>query len=150
MIIVGNRLSLILLLPLCSIPFSIINMLPAFKGNIPDIQHTVASILAVILLFLLGLLLGLKGQSYFVRWFSLYWIAGILVFALGYLTKSFILLLPVAFIYFFPLYGLRFFLNIPSDLTFVLLCILIALAAGLLGYSLGRFRSKKAPIVQEQ
>lgn len=149
MAIVGNRLSLILLLPLCSIPFSIINMLPAFKGNIPSVQHAATSLIAVILLFLLGLLLGLKGQSYFVRWFSLYWIAGLLVFSLGYISKSFIILLPIAFIYFFPLYGLRFFLNIPSDLTLVLLCTLIALTVGLLGYSLGRFGSKKASIVQE-
>ncbi|WP_379246076.1 hypothetical protein [Paenibacillus sp. GCM10028914] len=145
----GTRISLILLLFLCSIPFAFINMVPAFKGNMPDPLHITTSVIAVILLFLLGLLLGLKGESYFVRWYSLYWLFGLLFFGLGYATKSFIILLPFAFIYSFPLYGLRYFLNIPSDLFLVLFCILIAVAAGLLGYSIGRYCSKKTFSVTE-
>lgn len=139
----GTRLSFILLLFLCSIPFGLINMIPAFKGNMPDIHHIATSVIAVVLLFVLGLLLGYNGQSFFILWFSLYWGVGLLFFTLGYITKSFLLLLPFAFIYVFPLYGLRFFLNMPSDIILVLICSLVAVASGMFGYFLGHYRSNK-------
>lgn len=145
----GTRLSFILLLFLCSIPFSLINMIPAFKGNMPDITHMTTSVIAVVLLFIVGLLLGYNGQSFFVRWFLLYWGIGLLFLTLGYVTKSLLLLLPFAFIYAFPLYGLRFLLSIPSDMTLVLICTLIAIVVGMFGYFLGHYRNKKASSVTE-
>ena len=145
----GTRISFIFLLFLCSIPFGLINLVPSFKGNMPDTLHIATSIIAVVLLFIVGLLFGYTGQSFFVRWYSLYWGVGFLFLALGYITKWFVILFPFAFIYAFPLYGLRHFLKMPSDLPFIAFSITIAIIAGLAGYFAGLFRHQKASPVAE-
>lgn len=145
----GTRISFIFLLFLCSIPFGMINFVPVFKETMPDTIHIVTSIIAVVLLFIVGLLFGYTGQSYFVRWYSLYWGVGFLFLVLGYLMEWFLILFPFAFIYIYPLYGLRFFLTLPFDLSFIVISTTIAIIAGLAGYFAGRFRHKKASPVTE-
>ncbi|KKO52650.1 hypothetical protein [Paenibacillus sp. DMB20] len=105
----GNRISFVFLLFIGSIPFSLINYLPAFKGNLPEPLHIVTSVIAVLLLLLVGLFMGYYNQRYFVRWYTAYWFLGALLLSLGYVMKSFILLIPTVLLYAAPFYGLRFF-----------------------------------------
>ncbi|NMO97165.1 hypothetical protein [Paenibacillus lemnae] len=142
----GRNISFILLLFLCSFPFSLTNFLPFFKDLPPDPRHMMTSLLAGLLVLITGLVMGLNDQRFFLRWYSGYWLTGLVLLLLGLITKAFVLFIPIAFLYVSPFYGLHDWLNISSQQTLLFALPLAAWMIGMVGYGAGiLFQAKKQP-----
>lgn len=85
-----------------------------------------------------------KGND-FIVFLLLFWGGGFLSsvlvdhFDLGI---DFVIPLLLVFLIYGPLYGLKYFINIPTDITFILYIISIALIVSLSGFFIGKFIKK--------
>lgn len=79
------------------------------------------------------------------RWYTAYWFLGALLLSLGYVMKSFILLIPTVLLYAAPFYGLRSFFNLSADAVLLNALIPTAWLLGMAGYAAGAFIRKKTP-----
>lgn len=140
----SNRILHILLLVLASIPFSIINFSAYLKGSMPSLYQALASILFILLWFGYGLFMSYRGKRTFLKLATLYWSIGLAWFTIGHLTNLALFMLPAVFLFPGPIYGIRYFLDIPADFILAALSIGIVYAAGIGGYLIGKGLRKTA------
>ena len=140
----GSRISFILLLYLGSVSFGMFNLSSALSAAGPHPKHLTASIAAVLLLVLTGFLMSYKQLRFFIRWYSGYWLFGAILLLLGYLTHSYAVFMPVAFIYIVPFYGFVRWFPMLSEAELLYTLIALPLVSGYTGYLLGRLRNRKA------
>lgn len=127
----------IMLFLIVSVPFSILNFSAYLKGHMPSISQALSSVVFILLWFLCTFFIskrnvGIKASSWF-------WGGGALL-----LTPAFfdIFNIPAFFIFAGPLYGLSYFLKMPSDINLALTCIAITYGVSLVGSMLGKLRSR--------
>ncbi len=116
-----------------SVPFSMLNFNAYLKGNIPSITQLLSSLVFILLWFLCTLFMsksnvGIKASSWF-------WGGGALLLIPAYFDISNI---PAFFIFSGPLYGLRYFITMPSDINLALICIAVVYGVSLIGWPLGK------------
>lgn len=127
-----------LLIILVSIPFSIINFSSYLKGDKPSIDQALASIFFIILWFLYGLMMSFRKQPFFLKLTTMYWGTGFLLSILAYFAHLYIIFIPAAFLFPGPTDGIRYFLELPADILFVVLSIAITYGLSIVGYWIGR------------
>jgi len=136
----GNRHAIILFICF-SIPFSIINFNAYFKGSIPSVYQALFSLLFLLLLFLCAFYMSKKNAGIF-KASSWYWGAGALLSVAGYLGDIGSVFIPAAVLFAGPLYGLRYFVGIPSDIYLVLLSIVMAYLVCVVGWWIGKMNKR--------
>ena len=125
-----------------SIPFSIINFNAYLKGSIPSVHQALFSVLFLLVLFLCAFYMSKKNTGIF-KASSWYWGVGALLSVTGYFGGIGFIFIPVAVIFAGPLYGLRYFIDIPSDIYLILLCIVIAYVVCIFGWWIGKTNKRK-------
>ncbi|WP_146240938.1 hypothetical protein [Paenibacillus sambharensis] len=125
----------ILLFLALSVPFSLLNFSAYLKGNMPSISQALYSTVFILLWF--GCAFFLSNKNVGIKAASWFWGGGALLLIPGYFG---IFNLPVLFIFAGSLYGLRYFIGLPSDMNFALIGILIAYGVTLMGWLLGKLK----------
>lgn len=113
----------LLLMLLIAVPFSIINFSSYLKGYTPSILQAITSILFIIIWFVFGLIRSYKQQE-FTLFATLFWLIGALSLTVGYFGDSAIIFIPATILWAGPVYGIRYFLELPATIYFALLSIL--------------------------
>jgi hypothetical protein len=112
-----------------------VNFSAYLKGYEPDIRQMAASLVFLVFWFGYGLWMGVKKDSFFLKFSTLYWGLGIAAFLLGKTTDSLVGVIA-ACLFFGPVYGINYFFN--ANLHFSLY-VFIAYGIGLAGFFLGRY-----------
>jgi len=143
---IGSKISFIFMLVLIHLPFLIMNLERAVSGADPLAIHGVASIVLVLLLLFSGFVMGYTNQTFYLRWFSAYWLVGVFFMVVGYLLKLYVILVPFVLLYAVPLYGLVHYTGHSEETVYPLVHAAVSWGAGFLGYGIGlsRFR-RRAP-----
>ncbi len=123
-----------------SVLFSIINFSAYLKGSMPSISQALSSMFYILLWFLCTFFMnnkniGIKASSWF-------WGGGTLLLIVGYLGNLGLISIPALFIFAGPLYGLRYFIEMPSDIYFALICVVISYCVCVIGWLLGKLKSR--------
>ncbi len=118
--------------------FSIMNFDAYLKGEKPSMYQLLFSILFIGIWFLYGVYMGKKKADYFLKLCTIYWGTGLLLFAVGYFNSLLIIVVPSALYFAGPLYGLRYLLDMPPDIKFVALSIVLIYILSVMGYIVGR------------
>lgn len=126
-----SRYKLLFML-MISVPFSIMNFAAYSKGHIPSGLQASASVLFIAIWFVFGLM-SYDRRKEFMLLSSIFWMGGGLLLAVGYFVDSYALFIPVAFIISGPLYGMRYFWDVPSDITFGLNSALVCYICSVIG-----------------
>lgn len=84
--------------------------------------------------------MGSKNRAHFVKMTTIFWGAGILILLLGYFAELGIISILVAFIFPGPIYGIKYFIDMPSDISLILLSTLLTYAMSLIGYWIGKMK----------
>lgn len=127
---------------LTAVSCSIINFNAYLKGSKPDLYQLLTSVLFTFLWFLYGLFMSYREKKYFIKLSTLYWGIGALLCTIGYFGNLFIYI-PAAFIFAGPIYGIEYFLEIPTDIRLVLISIAIPYGLSMIGYWIGKgFKTK--------
>lgn len=134
-----SKFNQVLLMFLIAMPFTIINFSSYLKGNSPNIVQFVASLLFLLAWFVLGM--KSKGSEFVLR-STLFWLTGAVLLIAGYYLNAAILFIPASIAWAGPAYGIRYVLNLPSDVMFALISIVCTYFFGLVGVALGRFLQK--------
>lgn len=74
----------------------------------------------------------------FVKLTSLYWGIAALLFACSYYAKLSIVFIPVTLLFAGPLYGLRYFIDMPADILFTMVGFIFVYSASIIGFLLGK------------
>jgi hypothetical protein len=109
----------------------------------PTPLQTFFSILCIFIWSGISLLCGYYNEKWFLLFNSLYWGIGVLLFALGYYTDEILVSLPSVFLMFGPIYGLRQFIRMPSDIKLVFYIGSLVYLIIILSYLLGDFLKKR-------
>ncbi|MCM3134876.1 hypothetical protein M3629_19025 [Paenibacillus polysaccharolyticus] len=131
----------VLIMILIAVPFTIINFSFYLKGHPPHLVHAVASLLFLLAWFVLGF--KSKGNEFVLR-STLFWLTGVILLLAGYYLDVALLFIPGSILWAGPVYGLRYVLNLPSNVMFAVISIVCAYACGVAGFALGRYL-KKSP-----
>lgn len=131
----------LLLLIILSIPFSLLNFDAYLKGGMPNAYQTISSVTFLLLWFISAYYLSRKNRSVLIA-FSCYLGIGALLSAIGYFWDIGLVYILTVFLYAGPVYGVRSFIGIPSDIELVQLSIAITYIASLLGWIAGKVKRK--------
>ena len=126
------------ILIITSLIFSIINFKEYLMGSIPNSYNAIFSILFILLWFLYGLFMSYRKLRYFIKFSTLYWGIGVLLLVVSYILSLYIIFVPAAIIFVGPIYGIRYFIRIPSDIKFVVISISITYIFSITGYWIGK------------
>lgn len=136
-----NKYKQVLLMLLIAIPFTIINFSSYLKGHPPNLYQAIASLLFLLVWFVLGM--RSKGKEFVLR-STLFWLTGVFLLLAGYYLDVAILFIPASIVWAGPAYGIRYVLDLPSNVVFALISIVCVYASGLVGFALGRFFKKSS------
>lgn len=140
---IGSKISFVFMLVLIHLPFLIINLERAVPGADPRAFHGVASIVLVLLLLFSGFVMGYTHQTFYLRWFSAYWLVGVFFMVVGYLLKLYVILVPFVLLYAVPLYGLVHYTGHSEETVYPLVHAVVGWGAGLVGYGIGHSRFRR-------
>jgi hypothetical protein len=120
------------------VPISMINFSAYLKGHMPSIIQFSSSIFYILLWFICAWLvsdrsLGIKASSWF-------WGVGAVLLTVGYWGDIGFIFIPAVLLFSGPLYGLRYFIEMRSDIYLALISIAIAYGSCLLGWLLGKLK----------
>lgn len=123
-----------------SIPISMINFNAYLKGNVPNISQALSTMVFILLWFLCTFYMdskniGIKASSWF-------WGCGTLLLSIAYMVNFNIISILALFIFAGPLYGLRYFIEMPSDIYFAFMCIAISYGVSIIGWLLSKLKSR--------
>ncbi|KLU57557.1 hypothetical protein EL84_03325 [Paenibacillus sp. VT-400] len=133
----------LLLMLLIVVPFTIINFSSYLKGHTPSIFQAAASILFILVWFVYGIMQSDKYKEYALL-STLYWLAGVILLTIGYFANSAIIFIPATIIWAGPVYGIRYFLELPANLVFALVSIVIVYVSSIVGVLLGKIFKKRS------
>lgn len=131
----------VLIMILIGVPFTIINFSFYLKGHPPDLVHAVASLLFLVAWFVLGF--KSKGNEFVLR-STLFWLTGVILILAGYYLDVAILFIPASIVWAGPAYGIRYILDLPSNVMFALISVVCVYVFGLVGFAMGRFLKKSS------
>lgn len=134
-----SKFNQVLLMFLIAMPFTIINFSSYLKGNFPNIVQFVAALLFLLVWFVLGMK---NNGNRFVLQSTLFWLTGVVLLIVGYYLDLAMLFIPGSIVWAGPAYGIRYVLNLPSDVMFALISIVCTYLFGLAGVALGLFLQK--------
>ena len=106
------------------------------KGHIPNGLQAAASVLFIVIWFLLGLM-SASRQKKFIKISSIFWLGGALLLLVGYLVNIDLIYITVAFLISGPTYGIRYFWNVPSNINFALASAMISYIFSMIGLFAG-------------
>lgn len=116
-----------------------LNFNACLMGWKPDFNQFIASVIYIIIWFACSFLMGLKKVKSYLKFIALFFgIGAAILFVFGYCFDVFLIAIIPALILSTPLYGLRYLLNMPSDMIFAIITILITFVSALIGYLLGK------------
>jgi len=105
----------------------------------PSTYQTIASIAFLLLWFISAYYLSRKNRGVLIA-FSCYWGTGALLAVIAYSWTIDLVYILTVFLYAGPVYGVRSFIGIPSDLDLVLVCAAVGYIATLLGWIAGKVK----------
>lgn len=118
---------------------SIINFTAFSKGYMPTPFQAFFSGLCVFTWFSYSLYNGCRNNSKYLIFCSLFWGIGLLLFVLGYLTKILFIGIPSIFFIAGALYGLKYIMNIGTDMILVIVNVSVSYLLMLFAFFLGKF-----------
>jgi len=122
---------------------TIINFKAYCKGYMPSTFQSFFSVFCVLSWVLTSFYCGYKKHMRYLIYCSMFWWIGLFLFILGYITGILTIgILPIIVIA-GPLYGLRYFTKMPSDISLVIINVSISYLLMLVGFLIGKYFSIK-------
>lgn len=123
-----------------AIPISIINFNAYLKGSMPNISQALLTMAFILLWFLCTFFIdnkniGIKASTWF-------WGCGMLLLIIAYMVDFNIISILAIFLFAGPLYGLRYFIEMPSNMYFAFLCIAISYGFSVIGWLLSKLKGR--------
>ncbi len=137
--LIMSKFNQVLLMFLIPMPFTIINFSSYLKGYSPNIVQFVASLLFLLVWFALGM--KSRGNEFVLR-STLFWLTGAVLLLVGFYLDLAILFIPASIVWAGPAYGIRYVLNLPSDVMFALISVVCTYLFGLMGVAIGQSLQK--------
>ncbi|OPA79286.1 hypothetical protein BVG16_09365 [Paenibacillus selenitireducens] len=122
---------------LISVPFSIMNFTAYLMGNMPSLLQALSSILFMIIWFVFGCMRYQKQKEYMLL-STVFWFVGALLLASGYYFNIAEISIPAVLIWPGPAYGIRYFLETPSEITLALILVMICYGCSTAGVIVGK------------
>lgn len=123
-----------------AVPVSLINFQAYLKGSMPNMFQAISTLVFILLWFLCTfywdrMKIGLRAATWF-------WGCGSLWLLLAIVVKVDLISILAVFMIAGPLYGLRYFIEMPSDFYFAFLCIAIAYSVSVLGWLMSKLKNR--------
>ncbi|MBD8499990.1 hypothetical protein [Paenibacillus arenosi] len=127
----------LVLIVIISLICSVVNFDSYLKGYLPSFSQALCSSLFIVYWLLHAFFMARKGMR-FIKLSSLYWGIGASLFVCGYYAKLSIVFIPVTLLFAGPLYGLRYFINMPADILFTMVSFIFVYSVSVIGFLLGK------------
>jgi CDP-diglyceride synthetase len=114
------------------------NFTAYLKGNMPSLVQALSSILFLMIWFVFGCMRYQKQKEYMLL-STVFWFAGALLLVTGYYFDIAEISIPAVLIWVGPAYGIRCFLEIPSEITLALILVIISYGCSTAGVIVGKF-----------
>lgn len=123
------------------VPFTIINFSSYLKGHTPSVFQAATSVLFILVWFVYGIMLS-DRQKEFALLSTLFWLTGVILLTIGYFANSAIIFIPATIVWAGPVYGIRYFLELPANIVFALVSIVGVYVSSIVGVLLGKLLKK--------
>lgn len=126
-----------------SLLFSMVQFSSYLKGGTPNLLQAMASVLFLVLWFGYGFVRSGRYKE-FIRVAGLFWLCGFILVTLAYYVDGALPFILALIVWPGPLYGLRYFSNMPPDMAFAFFSMFICCGCSLLGVIVGHVQEKLA------
>lgn len=137
-----ERLKKLLLMFIIALPFSAVNASSYIKGGTPSPFQATISIIFLLSWLSFGFFIRSKQKEFFIQ-ATIFWLGGSLILFLGYHWNISVLFFPTSLVLAGPVYGIKYFFGVPSNINFALICSMLGYGCSIVGVILGGFKKHR-------